>query len=260
MVDIDAKNFFNLYMIILDDSKTYPKNIIDQLNQRKVIDLLMNNLWIENIKRDRCIVDIFEDVEKYCNNNGIVGFHCTKEIHTKPYHKTGLRILNMRQHHSEFIQYLKDELRISKEDIVYFKEKLDYFRENNSEGREGTLWFCLNRNFVGEDSEDFLKYYGGEAVYFWFKEDRKITKLCKSIGKPVVIEALIEVSELTIFQEYGFGKTLVSNYAHSINKKFHTSDLEGFVKSDIPSKNIIQVHPKKSFFKKYHQVRNDFNQ
>ncbi|WP_061209493.1 hypothetical protein [Leptospira borgpetersenii] len=235
-------------MLVLDNSSTYSKNILDQLDQKEVIALLINRSSIEQIQKKPLIVEIFREVDRFSQENGVIGFHCTKEIQSRPYNEFGLRILDMKLHHMEFIEYLKTEMSLANDKIVYIKEKLDYFRMQETGRREGLLWFCLNRSLVkSKGTEGFFEYYGGEAINFWYRSDPIIGHLCKKIGRAVVVEALINISQLTIYSEYGLGKCLVSNYAHALNKKFQITHLQGHVKSNISCASIIKVHPRDSF-------------
>ncbi|MBM9502891.1 hypothetical protein JWG44_21805 [Leptospira sp. 201903071] len=235
-------------MLILDNPNTYSKEILDQLKATDVMELLKNRTSIEQIQRKKPIIELFEEIESYARKNGVVGFHCTKEIPSKPYIKNGLRILNMQSHHLEFIENISQELKNTDEEIYNIKNKLTDFRNQDTGRRDGLIWFCLNRNLVNSrGTEGFFEYYGGEAINFWYRKDPIIGPLCKKIGNPVIVEAIIEYSRLTLYLEYGLGKCLISCYANSINNNFIITDLQGHSKSNISSMNIRKVHPRESF-------------
>lgn len=233
-------------MLILDNPKTWPKHIIDQLNQPSVIKLLTNNNFIDCVLKDSDIKNIFADVEYYAKDKGIAGYHCAKQLPEKPYKKIGLRILDFEKHHSEFLDYLKENKLVNEKQFQIIKTDLAKFKEKNR--RENQLWFCFTRQLVFHDDgcEKFFKYYGGEAIYmaFVYEENRtKIKTILEQIGEPVVVEAHIPIENLTLTKENPFGNALVSYFASTINPKFYNDGLEGYVKKNIMPSKITNVYP-----------------
>jgi hypothetical protein len=245
-------------VLILDDSNTWPKHISDQLNANDVTRLLQSDKFIDHVSNNPDLIDVFTDVEEYAKSNGLRGFHCTKQLPGYPYTQTGLRVLDIEKHHAEFLKLITNHDSVDERLYRYIDEKLADFRAdpNDVESRGKKLWFCLTRNLVEIGTEDFFRYYGGEVIYMPFyaeftEDDKRVLRILEELGEPVVVEANIAVSDLTVSRQYSFGRALVEHFAQSINRNFFVEGLEGRVTSDVKPTEIVAVHPYEAFKKKW---------
>lgn len=74
-------------------------------------------------------------------------------------------------------------------------------------------------------------------------DDPLVAPLLENLGDPVVVEARLAVSGLTVFRQFAFGRTLVSYFANTINPEFYIEELEGYVSSDVSADDIVAVYP-----------------
>ncbi|GBC59758.1 hypothetical protein DENIS_0699 [Desulfonema ishimotonii] len=235
-------------MLILDNPVTWPKHIVEKLNSESVIQLCNSHEFIDDIADDPIILNIFEDVETYAGIHGLAGYHCTKQLLSSPFSSTGLRVLNFQNHHAWFRNLIRHYPDIDDEFYQYIDNKLTHWQNNHTGKRENMIWFCLTRALVLDSgTKSFFKYFGGEAIYFTFKNDERVAPILESIGEPVVIETKIDATDLTVFHEWAFGRTLVSHFAHSINSKFFIENLEGYISVNIEPNSIIATHPYNQF-------------
>ena len=246
-------------MLIVDDQKTWPKDIIKQLEKDSVIQLLKSNNFYSNIKDESDICDIVADVKKYASSVGVAVYHCTKQLPERPYKTIGLRILNIERHHSDFLDYICERPEVDKSCFDRIKKALEEWNDREQRyRREDMIYFCIERNLVLDyGTKDFFDYYGGEAIYMPFYNEgmEDIKRILASIGEPVVVEAHLSVSDLETYgQTYGenrFGQSVIECFAESINPDFCIQGLEGYYKKDIPPDKIIEVYPYEKFKEMY---------
>ncbi|MCA9024059.1 MAG: hypothetical protein KDA86_02480 [Planctomycetaceae bacterium] len=235
-------------MLILDDRSTWPEHIIDQLNTDAVIQLCKSHEFMEHIVDQPRLVDIFADVDSFARDHGLAGYHCTKQAESSLFQSTGLRTLDIAEHHAWFRELIREHPDVDKELYQHIDAQLTYWQKNHTGKREGMIWFCLTRTLVlVSGTESFFKYFGGEAVYFAFMHDERVAPILEKIGVPVVVEAKINVADLTVFRQWAFGRTLVSHFAHSQNPDFFIEELEGYASSWIPPESVIAVHSHEQF-------------
>lgn len=149
-------------MLILDDPKTWPPHITEQLDSSNVVELLQRHESMDHVADDPTLIDVFADIEKHAIEVGLAGYHCTKQLANRPYAETGLRILDFQTHHSEFRALLRDHESVDAELYEHIDKRLSYWQANHNGKRERMLWFCLNRRLVLDSgTESFFRYYGG---------------------------------------------------------------------------------------------------
>ncbi|MDP2156101.1 MAG: hypothetical protein Q8K68_00130 [Nitrospirota bacterium] len=194
------------------------------------------------------IIDIFADVDEYVKSNGLSGYHCTKQAPTFSFALNGLRTLDFTTHHAEFRSMMREHPMVDEDLFRHIDAKLTDWQANHTGNREKKLWFCLTRTLVlDSETESFFKYFGGEAIYFAFLRDQRVAPLLESIGEPVIVEAKIDVSVLTVSRKWAFGRTLVSHFAAALNPNFFVEELEGYVSEDIPPQSVVAVHSHNDF-------------
>jgi hypothetical protein len=235
-------------MLILDNPLTWPNHIVEQLNDELVIQLCKSHNFMEDIANDPLLIDIFADVKSHAINDGLAGYHCTKQLKTSKFTSTGLRTLNFHEHHTWFRNLIRQHPDVDNELYQHIVTQLTDWQENHTGRRENMIWFCFTRTLASSSGTKSLrKYFGGEAVYSAFMHDERVAPILESMGDPVVVEAKIDISDLTIFREWALGRTLVSHFASSLNSKFSIEELEGYVSTDILPSSIVATHPHDHF-------------
>jgi hypothetical protein len=241
-------------ILALDDPATWPKHIIKQLKTNKIRRLLKDHNSFDypvRISNNFDIRSIFVDVQEHAEAVGVIGYHCTKQLPEKPFKKIGLRLLNIEQHHREFLEYIRDKVKPS---LYKHIEKALCEWRHCQHRRERQLHFCLTPNQIIEPyggAEDFFTYFGGEAIYMQFVHHIKtkiieVERLLEGLGEPVVVKTKLTVSHLQLSPD-SLGRCLVGYYAQSINKEFIFQDPAVYSKRDILPCDILEVVPHKIF-------------
>ena len=235
-------------MLKIDIQSTWPPQIVDELNNQNVIDLCKDHNYIDHIADHPDILHIFRRVEDYVKKSDVIGYHCTKELPTKPFLETGLRTLSFPLHHEDFRSIVKTHKDVDENLYQHIDSELSNWENNHTGFRENQLWFCMTRDLVLQSGTDkFFQYYGGEAVYLPFLNDEQVKPILESVGEPVVVEVKISNSNFTVFKEWAFGRELVSCFAITHNPDFFIEGLEGYVCENISPEEIIAVHPYDEF-------------
>jgi hypothetical protein len=234
--------------LTLDEPRTWPRHITEMLESPRVTGLLRRREWMDEVAREPVLQPVFEAVEAHAAAAGLTGFHGTKQLPDRQFSETGLRILNFDEHHSYFRDLIQGRPDVPPKLFRHILRRLNEWRAGESETREKMLWFCFTRApIAGSGAEEFFQMFGGEAIYTPFLEDSRVRPLLESLGEPVVVEARISTRDLTVYQEFALGRTLVSYYAQSVNPNFNLEEREGHVSRGVAPENVVAVHPHRKF-------------
>ena len=246
-------------MLILDDPATWPDHIIKRLQQEKVVQLLKQSNFIDDLVRHPTLRPVLEEVEAYVEANPLTAYHCTKQLPERPFAATGLRVLNFGEHHDEIKNLLRNHRLVTPALFDKLTNNLDFWKKNHTGIRENMLWFCVDRSLVfNEGTTSFFKFFGGEAVYFAMMDDSELGPILQRLGEPVVVEARIASRDLTVFQDFAFARSLVSHFAASVNPEFKIENREGFLSKGVKPIDVVAVHPYKNFVQKYARKQKNF--
>lgn len=69
--------------------------------------------------------------------------------------------------------------------------------QSDSPTRVGKIWFLFTRPHNDEGIEDFLRFWGGEALCAATDRDPELGPAVRSVGVPSVVEAAIPISNFT---------------------------------------------------------------
>lgn len=130
-----------------------------------------------------------ELLSKMCSSYDYVVYHYTREGEHFKFLESGLRCLSLDAHVQEFLEIY--DSRFTGDEIIRLKDAL-YGMENRQHQPEGRIYFTVPQRITAKDLgiRDLVGYFGGEAIYWMFKErvgmlpiDRSISKKLRCIGK-----------------------------------------------------------------------------
>lgn len=235
-------------MLILDDPTTWPSEIRSRLQNSEIAKVVMQHRYIDDLLKHVEIRKAVCEIEQCVENSSLTAFHCTKQLEDRPFSDSGLRVLQFTEHHARFLDYVRSRKLLPESTYKRLEMGLEEWCKEHTGRREGMLWVCVDRSLVFHyGALPFFDYFGGEAIYFPFREDQEIGTFLKKLGTPVVVEVRISSKESTVFKENAFARTLFSHYAHSLNPRFYVESIEGYLTKEIGPMDIIAVHSYESF-------------
>jgi len=208
---------------------------LEQLDKKK--DLFMRFDSFERIEQDDDIHFLIEQIDDYCNNNLIVGYHYTRALENDIL-KNGLLISTgsvirdrfIKNHHSLFS---KSEIDV----ILNTWERC--FDKDDEEVRDNRIWFNFTKNALGNGgAELLLKYYGGEQVYAPIYQIKGIGSKLRKIGVPLIVKCRLRPQRITTFTEHPWGKIAVSSYHRLQNLEAFVFDQDGYQTCSVSSTDI----------------------
>lgn len=236
-------------LLRIDSYDDWPSSITRRLETHQ--GMLLSSEFMENLISSQPFRGIAEDLERFIRENRVVGYHCTKEAEPGFFEKNGLRVLNRKQHQTEFlVQYSH---LFSPEELTQIQQDWeDYFPGPQDSGRNGLVWFCLAPDqVVGHGTGRLFRYFGGEAIYMPLTRRPSIAAKLEAIGNPVIVEASIDPNELHTFCELPFALNALSLFHRTKNPEAYIHSREGFLERNVSPDEVLQVTPKDVFFDTY---------
>ncbi len=125
------------------------------------------------------------------------GYHCTRLTKSEIHHimSNGLQLPNRAMLLAR-VQAVQDAGLIA----PHIAERLRNRNQADEHGREGMIWFCFFPPHMAGQSgiEEFLRYWGGEALYEFHKHDPSTGPILTSIGTPCLIEADVPMASIDV--------------------------------------------------------------
>ncbi|HST22189.1 MAG TPA: hypothetical protein VLR90_13780 [Blastocatellia bacterium] len=236
--------------IKVDDTGTWPQQVIEELSTPSIRSHFENGQWIDRVYKTPAVQELGELLVESCYESGLIGYHCTKEKHLGYFLQRGLELTYAQRRIDSFLAEYGDRFTPSKLDEIKLKFEEWQNLEDHMAGREGKIWFCLTRRpVISDGTKWFFKYYGGEIIYWPFVEiDHEVESVLAQIGSPVVIELQLDTSQLEFFGDHNLAKSMLSYFGKTVNPLFNLQDIEGFAKCNLSPEQIVRVHPKDEFF------------
>ncbi|NOQ26748.1 MAG: hypothetical protein GQ564_15415 [Bacteroidales bacterium] len=226
---IDLENLYGL-----------PQEFIIRLNE---FDSLFKQFeFLEDYETE--IYQLIADINNYCLENEIIGYHYTNAIENDILEK-GIIIRKGKDIRKEFKKrhfhlFTKDE----QIQILNNWDKL--FGEGDVKNRDNRVYFNFTKHALQNGgAELLLNYYGGEQVYFPIFELPQIGTKLKKIGIPMILECTLNPNDISTFIQYPWGKIVVSSYNKIINSKAYAIDQDGYQKVNVSPKKIKIIKYKK---------------
>ena len=198
------------------------------------------------IEHDENIDEIVIEINNFCLENRIIGYHYTNAIENDILEKgiisrTGQEIRKdfIKNHFHLFTK--KEQSQI----LCQWKEQFD---ETDVEYRDNHIYFNFTKKALQNGgAELLLNYYGGEQVYFPIYRLKQIGKKLKKIGTPMILKCTLNPNDINTFIEHPWGKIAVSSYNRIKNPEAHVVDQDGYQKVGVSPENINTINIKNTF-------------
>lgn len=208
---------------------------LEQLDKRK--DLFAGSDSFERINVDDDIHFLIEQIDDYCNNNLILGYHYTRALENGIL-KNGLLVRTGSEIRNEFIKnhqsiFSKSEM----DEILNAWERS--FDKQDEEVRDNRIWFNFTKNALKNGgAELLLKYYGGEQIYAPIYQIKGIGNKLRKIGVPLIVKCILKPQGITTSTEYPWGKIAVSSYHRLQNLEALVFDQDGYQTCNVSATDI----------------------
>jgi hypothetical protein len=228
-----VKNFENLSGL--------PKDFIKRLKLHD--SLFIQNNFLENIEDDESIHQLIIEIDNYCLDNKIIGYHYTNG-NEYDFLEKGLIIRSGKEIRQDFVKENFHLFSKEEQDLILRKWK-ERFDEEESEKRDNCLFFNFTLGAIKDGgAELLLSYYGGEQVYFPIFQLPIIGEKLKNIGIPIILKCTINPKEINTFIVYPWGKIAVSSYHRKVNRTAYLVDQDGYQKVSVNPENIEIIYIK----------------
>lgn len=241
-------------MIDFDQSDTIPNSIISLLDKKR--ELIRNELilqtqrdiaghqWDGEVVVKENYDETFEKIMELLCNEKVLGYHCTKLISPEEILKTGLKKLNPQEYKNWMKNFLITNVQDENAINIIDRFFAEYLKDDEFEHRGNMIWFYINKCLVhSSGSNDFFKYYGGEAI-------RRVTYPIRDVilpilihtGTPTVVAFKFDFKELTDYHQDNIIDSLIrSKVFEKSNKYYKKMESEGYVNRDIQPQEVIQL-------------------
>ena len=224
--------------ICLDSSDALPRELSKRLENYRQI--FKTEQCLESVLRRHEVRKIADDLETYLKQQRIRGYHCTKEPYPDYFKKHGLRTTNVWAHQAEFLKNFGD--RFSAREIVTIQTAwTNYFEhEGQRKLRDGNVWVCLSRTLINDSgTKNFIRYFGGEAIFWPLMEMPSILAKLAKIGTPVIVE--VDLPGGSLNSKYPMSHAVLSNFHVGIRPDAYTYESEACLTHTVPPLEIICV-------------------
>ncbi|MFZ4863968.1 hypothetical protein ACL9RF_17485 [Sphingobacterium sp. Mn56C] len=187
--------------------------------------------------KDREISLLVEEVNEFCLNASIKGFHYTRAI-PEQILKLGLTCRTGEEIRFNFI---KDYGHLfSKTELQIIRDKwASQFDQRQQQSRDNYIFFNFTTSALyNVGAEPLLLNFGGEQIYMPFYECDNISSILKDLGSPMILKCNLDPGFLNTFSEYPWGKIAVSSYHTMCNPEACRVDQDGYKSVDVHSNQI----------------------
>ena len=222
-------------IIDLENLNGLPDKFIERL---KMFDnIFIQNDFLENFENNNKIHQLIIDIDNYCLENKIIGYHYTNAIETDILKKgmilrTGKEIRKIfeESHFHLFTKKEQNQIRIA------WKKQFD---KSDKKYRDNRIFFNFTKNALQNGgAELLLNYFGGEQIYFPIYGLPQFGEKLKQIGTPMILKCILNPNDINTFIEYPWGKITVSSYHRIKNPEAHVVDQDGYQKVNVKAANI----------------------
>ncbi|QES93110.1 hypothetical protein F0358_10530 [Empedobacter brevis] len=195
----------------------------------------------ENISE---VLNLNNDINKFCNDKFIVGFHYSNTIPEKII-SLGLISRNGEEIRKTFIDeyshiFTSDEIKIINRNWEL------YYDEFQSNVRNKKIYFNFTLNSLyNKESDKLLKYYGGEQIFMGLLNEPHLLEKLTSIGQPLIIEVLLKTNEIKTIRKSPWGRILISTYHKRFNRNNNNilrEDQDGYTLHKIKPTRIHKIN------------------
>ncbi len=208
---------------------------------KKVRNIFLETDFLDDLMEDREVSLLVEEVNEFCLNARIKGFHYTRAVPEKIL-RSGLTCRTGEEIRSNFI---KDHGHLfSDTELQIVQDKWDnHFDHRQQQSRDNYLFFNFTTSALyNGGAEPLLVNFGGEQIYMPFYECDNISSLIKSLGSPMILKCNLDPGYLNTFYEYPWGKIAVSSYHSMCNPEACRVDQDGYQSVDVHPSQIEILH------------------
>ena len=228
--------------INLENLEGLPKEYISEL--KKFDQIFKTHRFLENYENNENINNLILEINNFCLQNKIIGFHYTNAIESDII-ENGMIIRSGTEIRNNFMERFFHLFDYNEQELI--KEKwLSRFGEKDTESRDFRTFFNFTKDAIfNGGAELLLEYYGGEQIYFPIFSLPKIGEKLKKIGKPMILKCTLDPNEIKTFIENPWGKIIVSSYNKKVNPEAYLVDQDGYQKKGVKSENIEIINAEK---------------
>lgn len=238
-------------MLVTHLRESLPLSLRNSLDQPHLVALFSRHRCYDEIRDDPILRRLVKEIAEFAREDGLVVYHCSKELLPGKYSAEGLRVLHQECHVDEFLLIARDRALLTEKQIEEIEPTLRRWRDGSAghESREGTLHLLHGREeALNWGTQKFFEFYGGEALYWPFGpwstgEPHWFLKILQGIGDPVVVEARVDPRDLISGSDSFGADVAVSYFAREVNREFEPYSRFCLTKRRIPPKDVVAVVP-----------------
>ena len=222
-------------IIDFEDFTGLPNEFIIRLN--RYVSIFVEYEFLEQYLDDEYIHQLIVDIDDYCLDNNIIGYHYTNGI-VDEFKEKGILVRSGKKIRQDFME--RHFHLFTKEEQNRILEKWEKrFDEDDQRVRDNCVFFNFTKGALkNSGAELLLKYYGGEQVYFPIFQLPEIGKKLKKIGVPMILRCTLNPNVINTFIDYPWGKIAVSSYHRKVNQTADWVDQDGYQKVSVSPENI----------------------
>lgn len=229
-------------IINLESLEGLPKKYLSEL--KKFDNIFKTSDFLENYENNENINQLIFEINNYCLENKIIGFHYTNAIEND-IRENGMIIRSGEQIRNDFVKRFFHLFDRSEQRQINEKW-LQRFGKRDIESRDNRTFFNFTKNALNNrGAELLLKYYGGEQIYFPLFELPTIGKKLRKIGKPMILKCTLDPNEINTYMENPWGKIVISSYNRTLNSDAQIVDQDGYQKRGVPKENVEIISAEK---------------
>lgn len=211
-------------VVDFDTLSGIPEEFIRRLKSQN--DFLLKCQFLEQLCQDYNIIHLIVDINNYCSEKEIIGYHYTNALE-RDFLEKGIVVRTGNEIRQDFIER-HFHLFSGKEQRQILEKWEKQFDAEEAELRDGSIYFNFLKEAINNGgAEDLLKYYGGEQVYLPLLPLVKIRKKLEKIGIPMILRCKLNPKDITTSIENPWGKIAVSSYHRIVNPTAILEDQDG---------------------------------
>ncbi|MBW6480888.1 MAG: hypothetical protein K0B37_15770 [Bacteroidales bacterium] len=229
-------------VVDLNNLKGLPQEFLTKLSKHDMMFSKFSS--IEKFEDYKSIHQLITNIDAWCLNNKVIGYHYTNAIEDD-FKKNGILIRPGHEIRNEFIKRNFHLFSSNEQDLIISKwEKV--FDKEEEDLRDNIIHFNFTKNALKEGlAVDLLTYYGGEQINSALREFPGIRKKLTKIGIPLILKCTLDPNNIKTFHEYPWGRIAVSSYHKKINPDAFREDEDGYQAVAVSPENIEIIRLKR---------------
>lgn len=193
----------------------------------KHTELLLHSGFEDELVENQVFRDLIERVTDFSKDCKIIGYHYTRADRDDII-KGGLKSRSGQEIRETFLSRYGYLFTAAELDIIKNAwEK--YFNKIAITSRDHRIFFNLTTTALFDGgAEPLLQYYGGEQVFMPLKGCPSIVQKIQNIGTPLLIKAILDPSQLKLFDYEDIAKIAISSFHHLLHPEVSRCDCDVF--------------------------------